>query len=127
MMNKTKIRSFDDARLKNLKLASYQGNVVKGIKEVVKLIKAGKVEDVFIADNDLGDKYSSIIKEYLKAYLDQEPIEIADYTILRDIVMKRYSKETMEMNEARYEKEKKRRGPRCYCAAIIKITNTTGL
>ena len=31
-MNKTKIRSFDDARLKNLKLASYQGNVVKGIK-----------------------------------------------------------------------------------------------
>ena len=57
-MNKTKIRSFDDARLKNLKLASYQGNVVKGIKEVVKLIKAGKVEDVFIADNDLGDKYS---------------------------------------------------------------------
>ena len=71
MENKPKIRTYDDPRLMNLKRAAYSNNVVKGLKETVRLIKAGRAEQVFVADNELGEKYTSIIKEYLKAYQDK--------------------------------------------------------
>ena len=62
MENKPKIRTYDDPRLMNLKRAAYSNNVVKGLKETVRLIKAGRAEQVFVADNELGEKYTSIIK-----------------------------------------------------------------
>ena len=63
MENKPKIRTYDDPRLMNLKRAAYSNNVVKGLKETVRLIKAGRAEQVFVADNELGEKYTSIIKK----------------------------------------------------------------
>ena len=123
MENKPKIRTYDDPRLMNLKRAAYSNNVVKGLKETVRLIKAGRAEQVFVADNELGEKYTSIIKEYLKAYQDKEILEVEDFTILRDIVMKTKPSELVEINQTKYKKDTKKKGPKCYCAAINQTNN----
>lgn len=101
----TKISDLLDDRLDKLKAAANNGHIVKGIKETLKMLVEKKVEEVFLCDNDISDKYSKTLKEYCSNYLGKEPIEIKDFLILRDIVM---------------NKKFKGKGPKCYCAAIIK-------
>lgn len=123
MENKTKITDFHDKRLDDLKMATYEGNMVKGLRESLRAIKLRKAINVYLADSDLGEKYSTVLIDFCKLYLQKQPIQIKDFTILRDIVMKRVPSDIIELNAAKYGEDasskKKKKGPKCYCAAII--------
>ena len=45
------IRDFSDERLDYLKKCAYEGKVVKGIRQTIKAIIAGKVQYVFLCKN----------------------------------------------------------------------------
>lgn len=123
MENKNKIEDFHDKRLDDLKLAAYKGNLVKGLRETLRAIKLRKAVNVYLADSDLSEKYSTVIMDFCKLYLLKYPIQIKDFTILRDIVMKRTPSDIIKLNASKYGEDtsgkKKQKGPKCYCAAII--------
>ena len=113
------IRDFSDERLDYLKKCAYEGKVVKGIRQTIKAIIAGKVQYVFLCkNNSLGDKYDSVIKNYAKEYMGKEPIIISDFLILRDIVMNKYISNCGDIKKNITGKNKIK-GPKCFCAAIV--------
>ena len=113
------INDYFDINLNKLKLASYKGDVVKGLREVIRLIKNGRAEEVYLAlGDDLGDKYYDVINKFTKSYLGKDPILIKDYKILRDIVICKQPIELINLHENKFNKRNK--GPKCFCAAIVK-------
>ena len=119
MEKRLAINDYFDHRLIKLKMASYKGDVVKGLREVIRLIKNGRAEEVFLAlGDDLGDKYYEVINKFTKSYLGKDPILIEDYKILRDIVICKQPIELINLHENKFNKRNK--GPKCFCAAIVK-------
>ena len=113
------INDYFDINLNKLKFASYKGDVVKGLREVIRLIKNGRAEEVYLAlGDDLGDKYYDVINKFTKSYLGKDPILIKDYKILRDIVICKQPIELINLHENKFNKRNK--GPKCFCAAIVK-------
>ena len=117
--NEEEIRDFSDKKLDYLKKCAYEGKVVKGIRQTIKAIVAGKVQEVFLCkNNSLGDKYDSVIRNYAKAYMGKEPIIISDFLILRDIVMNKYISNCGDIQKNKTGNNKIK-GPKCFCAAIV--------
>ena len=82
---------------------------------------SGKAEEVYLCkNNNLGDKYNSVITNYAKAYMaGKEPIYISNFLILRDIVMNQYISNDLDIKGKRIGRDLKEKGPKCYCAAIV--------
>ena len=115
------INDFLDEKLDKLKKSVLQGRVVKGIKQTIKAIMSGKAEEVYLCkNNNLGDRYNSVITNYAQAYMaGKEPIIISNFLILRDIVMNQYISNTLDIKGKRIGRDFKEKGPKCYCAAIV--------
>ena len=113
------INNYLDKNLDKLKLASFKGDVVKGLREVIRLIKNGRAEEVYLAlGDDLGNKYFDVVTKFTKSYLGKNPVIIKDFRILRDIVICKKPNELIELHQNKFNVKNK--GPKCYCAAIVK-------
>jgi ribosomal protein L7Ae-like RNA K-turn-binding protein len=77
MEKRLAINDYFDHRLNQLKMASYKGDVVKGLREVIRLIKNGRAEEVFLAlGDDLGDKNAlNLLKARQEVLRDEKKVE----------------------------------------------------
>jgi hypothetical protein len=100
-----------------LKKASLKGNVVKGLKETIRLIESGRAKTVFCAKSDDNENYLNVIKQICLLY-KIELIELDDWLILRDILINTTPSEEVKAKARRLGKEAKIK-PKCNCAAII--------